>query len=186
VTWNCGIPVVTACARRGPAASDVVRTQHGPASPHPYQRSAPGLFSSIASATCIKSTAGDRCEPLGSAGLWINVDQAGPLSGPVGLDQWASGPHRSSTRASRRTARPQLMPVGRGYCRSAARTRMSPGAAAGPCRRSAPCSGDADGPHEIHGGGQPHGPVGNGEARHRGRQCLPAQSPSTPAALVMR
>jgi hypothetical protein len=48
-------------------------------------------------------TAANRLVPMARG---PNVDQAEPLSGPVGLDQWAPGP---STMTSRRTARPQLI-----------------------------------------------------------------------------
>lgn len=145
VTWNCGIRVVTACARRGPAASDAVRTQRGPARPHPYQRSAPGPVSQDGICDVHQNrpleTAANRLVPMDCG---PHVDQAGPLSGPVGWISGHPGLTRSSTRASRRTTRPQLIALWTGYCRSTARARVRRGAAAGPRRRSAPCSGEAD------------------------------------------
>ena len=87
VTWNCGIAVVTACAaedqqlpmRCGPGADQrdriLISALHpGPVSPR------------VASATCTKSTAGDRCEPPGSDGVWTNVDQAGVMPGRAARD----------------------------------------------------------------------------------------------------
>jgi hypothetical protein len=75
VTWNCRIPVVTACARRGPAASDAVRTQRGPARPHPYQRSAPGPVSQDRICDLHKI---DRWRPLRTAWFRWRVDKRGP------------------------------------------------------------------------------------------------------------
>ena len=36
-TWDSFVPIVTARARPYPQVTDAVRTQHGPAGPHPYQ-----------------------------------------------------------------------------------------------------------------------------------------------------
>jgi hypothetical protein len=37
VTWDSFVPIVTARVRPYPQVTDAVRTQHGPAGPHPYQ-----------------------------------------------------------------------------------------------------------------------------------------------------
>ena len=169
VTWNCGIPAVPARARRGPAASDAVRTQRGPARPHPYQRSAPEPVSQDRICDVHQDvplqTAVNRLVPMACG---PNVDQAGPLSGPAGLDQGHPVLTRSSTRASRRTARPQLIALWTGLLPICSTSASAPGAAADPRRHHpnrAPSAERRRGPHEIHGGGQPHGPVENGKAR---------------------
>jgi hypothetical protein len=52
--------------------------------PYPYQGSAPACFLRIAPATCANDlpveTAGDRCEPLGSVGVWT---KRGPSACPA-------------------------------------------------------------------------------------------------------
>jgi hypothetical protein len=72
-TWDSFVPIVTARARPYPQVTDAVRTQHGPAGPHPYQGSAPGPVppgSHLPAAGTMY-----RWRPLGTARLrWI-VDQ---------------------------------------------------------------------------------------------------------------
>jgi hypothetical protein len=58
--------------RRPPApAPDPITASRDPQRPHPYQGSAPGLVSAGSHRRpAQRCTAGDRCEPLGSDGVW--------------------------------------------------------------------------------------------------------------------
>jgi hypothetical protein len=82
--------MMTARARRGPAVPDAVRTQRGPATSSLSGFCTRACFCRIPAATWANDlpveTVANRSVPMACG---PNVDQAGLLSGPVQLGQWA-------------------------------------------------------------------------------------------------